>query len=88
MPWGWIIGTGIYIEDIKAEIAEITSQIIKFSVVILLIISLLLSSIISISYKTHKQQRAAEEELKKTRENLTLTEKMASLGTAVGDGGP
>jgi signal transduction histidine kinase len=79
-PWGWVIGTGIYIEDIKAEIAEITSQIIKFSVVILIIISLLLSSIISISYKTHKQQRTAEEELKKTRENLTLTEKMASLG--------
>jgi two-component system NtrC family sensor kinase len=39
-----------------------------------------MSSIISISYKTHRQQRAAEEELKKTRENLTLTEKMASLG--------
>jgi signal transduction histidine kinase len=80
LPWGWVIGTGIYIEDIKAEIAEITHQIIKFSVIILIIISLLMSSIISISYKTHRQQRAAEDELKKTRENLTLTEKMASLG--------
>ena len=79
-PWGWIIGTGIYIEDIKAEMGQITTQVIRFSLVNLLIISLLLGSIISISYQTRKQQRAAQEELKKTQSTLALAEKMASLG--------
>ncbi len=79
-PWGWIIGTGIYIEDVKAEIASITRNVIIFSVIILLIITLLLGSLISQSYKSHLQQTKAEQELKKTQSSLAMAEKMASLG--------
>jgi signal transduction histidine kinase len=79
-PWGWIIGTGIYIEDIKAEIETITNKVINIALGILLIMIFLLCSIISISYKTHKQQREAETELKKTQSSLALAEKLASLG--------
>ena len=36
-PWGWIVGTGLYIEDIKAEIApQINAIRIKLGVAILL----------------------------------------------------
>ncbi|MCP4716884.1 MAG: GHKL domain-containing protein [Deltaproteobacteria bacterium] len=79
-PWGWIIGTGIYIEDITAEIASITQNVIYFSLGILLFISLMLASIISVSYKAHQQQKKAEKELAKTQKSLALAEKMASLG--------
>lgn len=79
-PWGWIIGTGIYIEDIKSEIAQITNKVIKIALLILLIMMMLLGSIISISYQTHKHQRESEEELKKTQSSLALAEKLASLG--------
>jgi signal transduction histidine kinase len=79
-PWGWIIGTGVYIEDIKAEISIIINRVITFSLVILLLIALLMGSIISISYKTHLQQQKAEDELKKTQSSLLIAEKMASLG--------
>jgi signal transduction histidine kinase len=79
-PWGWVIGTGVYIEDIQAEIAIIINRVISFSLVILLLITLLLGSIISISYTTHRQQQRAEEELKKTQSSLLIAEKMASLG--------
>ncbi len=80
MPWGWIIGTGIYLEDIKAEIAVMTSKAIKISLGIFLFISLLFTSIIRQSYKTQKQQRIAEAELKNVQASLALAEKMASLG--------
>ncbi len=80
-PWGWIIGTGIYLEDIRMEIAEMSSKVIQISLGIFLLISLLFTSIIRQSYKTQKQQRIAEEELKKTQSSLALAEKMASLGT-------
>lgn len=79
-PWGWIIGTGIYIDDVKAEISLITQKVINFSLIILLILTLLFGSIISLSYKTHMQQKKAEEELKKTQSSLAMSEKMASLG--------
>ena len=30
-PWGWIIGTGIYIEDVKQEIARIERNLVRAS---------------------------------------------------------
>ncbi len=49
-PWGWIIGTGIYIDDVQAEIKAITRNLFEISLFILLIIALLLASIIRQSY--------------------------------------
>jgi hypothetical protein len=30
-PWGWIIGTGIYVEDVRADIASITYKMLLIS---------------------------------------------------------
>ena len=59
-PWGWVIGTGIYIEDIKAEIELITHSVIKISLVILFIMAILLTTIILQNYRTEKQRQVAE----------------------------
>jgi len=40
-PWGWIIGTGLYIDDIHAEIAKIRNKLTIISLAILLVVSLL-----------------------------------------------
>jgi len=40
-PWGWIIGTGMYINDVHAEIAAIRTKLTAISTFILLIVSLL-----------------------------------------------
>lgn len=80
-PWGWVIGTGIYIEDVKAEIDRLIENIIAVSIVICMLNILIFVNIIRVSYLTHKKQRAAELELKKTKSSLALSEKMASLGT-------
>jgi PAS domain S-box-containing protein/putative nucleotidyltransferase with HDIG domain len=40
-PWGWIIGTGMYIDDVHAEIAAIRKKLTAISTGILLIVSLL-----------------------------------------------
>lgn len=41
-PWGWVIGTGIYIEDVKEEIAQIEKNIITISILITVLSSLFL----------------------------------------------
>lgn len=40
-PWGWIIGTGMYINDVHAEIAAIRNKLTAISSAILVIVSLL-----------------------------------------------
>ena len=40
-PWGWVIGTGLYVEDVKEGIAVYRNRAAVFLVVILLIIALL-----------------------------------------------
>ncbi len=40
-PWDWIIGTGLYTDDIHAEIAAIRTKLIAVSLGILLVVSLL-----------------------------------------------
>lgn len=40
-PWGWIIGTGIYLEDVEAEIASMIKRLIVTSVIILILVLLI-----------------------------------------------
>ena len=40
-PWGWIIGTGMYTNDVFAEIAKIRTKLTAISLGILLVVSLL-----------------------------------------------
>jgi signal transduction histidine kinase len=79
-PWDWIIGTGIYIGDVQAEITLLIRSVMKIAGVILLLMLVLLAIIIRQSYRTQKQLRVEEEELKKTQASLFFAEKMASLG--------
>lgn len=41
-PWGWIIGTGIYVNDVQAEIATLRSHIVKTSLLIISFVLVLL----------------------------------------------
>ncbi len=37
-PWGWILGSGIYIEDVRAEAAVLSHRLIMLSVALLLLL--------------------------------------------------
>jgi PAS domain S-box-containing protein len=67
-PWQWIIGTGIYLEDVKAEIAALERQTINISVGITIIIAALLFFIAFQNLKAENQRQRAERELHESRE--------------------
>jgi signal transduction histidine kinase len=75
-PWGWIVGTGIYVEDVRAEIGAITR---KLSLVCLGILAV----IMGLSAYIVWQGMAKEKQARLHREQLYQADKMASLGTLV-----
>lgn len=71
-PWGWIIGTGIYIEDVHAEMAAITRNLTWVCLAILALIMGLSFDILRTSVKQENERHQAEEALRKSEEKYRL----------------
>ncbi|MGD8955454.1 MAG: cache domain-containing protein, partial [Desulfobacterales bacterium] len=71
-PWGWIIGTGIYVEDVRAEIAAITRRLTAVCLAILLLIIGLSSYVIWQSAGSQRRRRLADEALRESEEKYRL----------------
>jgi len=67
-PWGWIVGTGIYLEDVRIEINLLTRRLLFISLGISLMIALLLTYITLQSMKIDRKRRKAEDLLVLSRE--------------------
>ena len=80
-PWGWIIGTGIYIEDIRAEIAGIKKRLLLVLLLISAAMALLLAFIVRQNLKTEMKRSAAERELLESREKYKALVEASTEGT-------
>ena len=67
-PWGWILGTGIYLEDVKQEISLMTNRIFAISLGIMGFVSLLLFFVAQQSLKIEREKESAKEGLRESRE--------------------
>ncbi|MDT8324373.1 MAG: cache domain-containing protein, partial [Bacteroidota bacterium] len=67
-PWGWIIGTGIYIEDVRDEIAALEGNVIDISIWITVSISLLLLFITVQNLRAERKRQQAEQEVRESKE--------------------
>ncbi len=85
-PWGWIIGTGIYTEDVRAEIRRIEFRSSVISGLIGIVIIILLSAISRQSHNIEKKRSRAEEELHKSRELYRTLAEAASEGVIIWSG--
>ena len=62
-PWGWIVGTGIYIEDVQAEIAREINKLLGFSVVLFIFVLGLSLFVILQTYQMESNRSKAEKSL-------------------------
>lgn len=69
-PWGWIIGTGVYLEDVQREIALVSKKMLVISGMILVVIILLSGYIIRQGLKETNRRRIAEKELEQYHNQL------------------
>ncbi len=80
-PWHWVVGTGIYTNDIEHEISKITKKISSICIGILTFIGALSAIIILQSVAVEKKRMAAEQQAKSQQEQLYQAGKMATIGT-------
>ncbi len=80
-PWGWIIGTGIYTEDVKAEIARFERHLNRILVGIAILIALMLLTVIRQSLNLERKRRDAEDGLHEANERYRTLVEAAREGT-------
>jgi PAS domain S-box-containing protein len=86
-PWGWVIGTGIYLDDVRAEISRIERNIFWVSIGIAALVALLLGYVMRQSLGLERERTRAEEGLREsTRRYRTLVEAATEGNLLVLDG--
>lgn len=65
--WNWIIGTGIYIEDVKEEIAALEKRLIRIAFIIIGLISAIILFIVRQSLTIERRRKTIEDKLKASR---------------------
>ena len=80
-PWGWIIGTGIYIDDVNQEIARIEQSLINTSLVISGAIILLLLFVLQQSLRIEKERQEVVDNLRESTERYHTLVEATTEGT-------
>ncbi len=74
-PWGWIIGTGIYIEDVKKEMNDLTRSLLWMSIGISVLIAFILLFLTMQSINLEKKRQNILKQLHQSQEKYrTLVE--------------
>ncbi|MFH1729145.1 MAG: DUF294 nucleotidyltransferase-like domain-containing protein [Pseudomonadota bacterium] len=81
--WNWIVGTGIYIEDVKLEISSLTKSLVNISGLICLSLALFLLFIMKQSFSIESKKLEAEIKLKESKEKYKALASVSSEGTMI-----
>ncbi len=74
-PWGWVVGTGVYLDDIKIKIDKITNHLTIMVLSTVVVFTLLLLYVTFHSLTIERKRRYAEEDLQRSRRKYkTLVE--------------
>ncbi len=84
-PWGWIVGTGVYVEEVSEEIASFSRRVIFVSSVILLVVLLFALYIILESVKNERRRMRIDEKLHESEKMFRNLCEEAPFGISITD---
>ncbi|MBU4198583.1 MAG: cache domain-containing protein [Verrucomicrobia bacterium] len=79
-PWGWVIGTGLYIEDVQAEIHRLMKDMLQLMLVIILSLVGLLFVIVRESLRIERERHRMEDVLRHSHETYRTLAEAATEG--------
>lgn len=86
-PWGWIIGTGLYVDDLYREIETVTGRAVDISFIVILLALMLLAWIWYQALNNEKRRSSAESELHRSHERYRALVESSASGTLLLAGG-
>jgi signal-transduction protein with cAMP-binding, CBS, and nucleotidyltransferase domain len=81
--WGWVVGTGIYLEDVRHEISRLTAHLVRLSLGIVGLLTLLLLLILQQSLSIERRRSRAEASLVESREKYRALVDASTEGIAL-----
>ena len=79
--WNWIIGTGIYLEDVKQEIQLLEKRLLRIVFIIIIVIAAAMLFIIRQSMNIENRRKQAENKLQLSRQKYKSLVESSTIGT-------
>lgn len=79
-PWGWVIGTGMYVEDVQAEIGRLLGRLLWMFLAIIVVVAVLLLYIVRQSMKIEQQRNRSEGALRESHEKYRALVEVTTEG--------
>jgi len=80
-PWGWVVGTGIYMDDVEKEISRLERSLILVSLIIIVFVTLSLIYILRTGLLLESKRRTAVSDLEESRERYRSLVEASNEGT-------
>ncbi len=80
-PWGWVVGTGIYLDDVEEEIKELKNTLFIISLIIVLIITSILLYVVRQSLMIEMKRQRLTAELQKSEQKYKTLVEASNEGT-------
>jgi PAS domain S-box-containing protein len=82
-PWDWVIGTGIYLDDVNSEIAALTGRLVALSLGVAAVLALLLALLVQQSLSIERGRAAAELAVRESRERYRALVEASTEGMVI-----
>jgi len=86
-PWGWIVGTGMYLDDVRSEIAAVTRRANAVFAGVLVIAAVVWGGALWQVHRAQRRRDRAEKALRLSRERLQRLAEAAWEGIVIHDNG-
>jgi PAS domain S-box-containing protein len=80
-PWGWVIGTGMYTDDVREEIQRLERGILALSIAIALLVGAFLAWLVWQSLRLERERTQSEDRLRESHERFRALVEAAREGT-------